>query len=294
MTLYIIANPHAGNHGAKQVISDIEKHHTSDICTLLTCYKNDELHQVEKLLKTFDPEKDKLLIVGGDGTLSKVLYHLPANLPFAYYPVGSGNDFARALGIVPNLDTLLVSLTNQPKGITVYSYQECLVLNSLDLGFAAWVVNQATNSTLKTVLNKCHLGKLTYVAIAIQFLLKNPLQASVSLESSEGDNLILNDHFFFSLANNTYFGGGIMIWPTATVHSENLECVYAKGETFFQRLTVLLSLVLKRHEKSSYLNHCSLKQVTVNFPKESLIEIDGEIVSLNEITLSSQKRYIYL
>ena len=39
MTLYIIANPHAGNHGAKQVISDIEKHHTSDICTLLTRYK---------------------------------------------------------------------------------------------------------------------------------------------------------------------------------------------------------------------------------------------------------------
>ena len=26
MTLYIIANPHAGNHGTKQVISDIEKH----------------------------------------------------------------------------------------------------------------------------------------------------------------------------------------------------------------------------------------------------------------------------
>ncbi|MGT2875126.1 diacylglycerol/lipid kinase family protein [Streptococcus gallolyticus subsp. gallolyticus] len=294
MTLYIIANPHAGNHGAKQVISDIEKHHTSDICTLLTRYKNDELHQVERLLKTFDPEKDKLLIVGGDGTLSKVLYHLPVNLPFAYYPVGSGNDFAHALGIVPNLEALLVSLTNQPKGITVYSYQEGLVLNSLDLGFAAWVVNQAANSTLKTVLNKYHLGKLTYIATAIQFLLKNPLQASVSLESSEGDNLTLGDHFFFSLANNTYFGGGIMIWPTVTVHSENLECVYAKGETFFQRLTVLLSLVLKRHEKSSYLNHCSLKQVTVNFPKESLIEIDGEVVSLNEITLSPQKRYIYL
>ena len=294
MTLYIIANPHAGNHGAKQVISDIEKHHTSDICTLLTRYKNDELHQVERLLKTFDPEQDKLLIVGGDGTLSKVLYHLPVNLPFAYYPVGSGNDFAHALGIVPNLEALLVSLTNQPKGITVYSYQEGLVLNSLDLGFAAWVVNQAANSTLKTVLNKYHLGKLTYVATAIQFLLKNPLQASVSLESSKGDNLTLDDHFFFSLANNTYFGGGIMIWPTATVYSENLECVYAKGETFFQRLTVLLSLVLKRHEKSSYLNHCSLKQVTVNFPKESLIEIDGEVVSLNEITLSPQKRYIYL
>lgn len=77
---------------------------------------------------------------------------------------------------------------------------------------------------------------MTYVATAIQFLLKNPLQASVSLESSEGDNLILNDHFFFSLANNTYFGGGIMIWTTTTVHSENLECVYAKGETFFSTI----------------------------------------------------------
>lgn len=85
-----------------------------------------------------------------------------------------------------------------------------------------------------------------------------------------------------------------MIWPTATVHSENLEYVYSKEKPFFQRLTVLLSWVLKRHEKSSYLNHCSLKQVTVNFPKESLIEIDGEIVSLNEIILSPKKRYIYL
>lgn len=294
MTLYIIANPHAGNHGAKQVINAIQKQCPSAICSFFTRYQNDESHQVEKLLKTFDSEEDKLLIVGGDGTLSKVLYHLPANLPFAYYPVGSGNDFAHALGIVPDIDVLLASLTTQPKAITVYSYQEGLVLNSLDLGFAAWVVNQATHSRLKRVLNKCHLGKLTYVATAIQCLLKNPLQASVSLESSEGTSIVLKEYFFFSLANNTYFGGGIMIWPSATVHSQYLECVYAKGESFFQRLTVLLSLVLKRHEQSSYLNHCSLKQVSLTFPKESLIEIDGEMVSLKAISLVPQKRYIYL
>ncbi len=293
MTLYIIANPHAGNHGAKQIINEIEKQDVES-CIFLTQYKNNEAQQVKKILKTFEASKDNILIVGGDGTLSKVLHHLPAEIPFAYYPVGSGNDFARALHLTTDLEKMLVSLNKTPKEITVYSYQEGLILNSLDLGFAAGVVNQAANSTLKTVLNKCRLGKLTYIAMAIQFLLKNPIKASVSLESSEEAQMTLTDHFFFSLANNTYFGGGIMIWPTATVHSENLECVYAKGDTFLQRLSVLLTLVLKKHEKSSLLNHSSVKKINLKFPEQSLIEIDGEIVSLEEITLLPQKRYIHL
>ena len=38
-----------------------------------------------------------------------------------------------------------------------------LVLNSLDLGFASWVINHVEQSQLKAKLNKYHLGKLTYI-----------------------------------------------------------------------------------------------------------------------------------
>ena len=92
------------------------------------------------------------MILGGDGTLSKVLYYLPADIPFAYYPVGSGNDFARALGLKKELTHLIESTKQAPKEITVYTYQNGLVLNSLDLGFASWVINHVEQYQLKAKL----------------------------------------------------------------------------------------------------------------------------------------------
>ena len=54
--------------------------------------------------------------------------------------MGSGNDFARALGLKKDLTHLIESTKQALKEITVYTYQKGLVLNSLDLGFASWVI----------------------------------------------------------------------------------------------------------------------------------------------------------
>ena len=46
--------------------------------------------------------------------------------------MGSGNDFARALGLKKDLTHLIESTKQALKEITVYTYQKGLVLNSLD------------------------------------------------------------------------------------------------------------------------------------------------------------------
>ena len=74
MTLCIIANPHSGNHSAKEVIKRLKNKLNQEIAVFLTRYPDDEENQVNDVLETFQPEKDRLLILGGDGTLSKVLY----------------------------------------------------------------------------------------------------------------------------------------------------------------------------------------------------------------------------
>ncbi|WP_274642118.1 diacylglycerol/lipid kinase family protein [Streptococcus equinus] len=294
MTLYIIANPHSGNRSAKDIIATLKTHSEQNVITFFTRYRNDEENQVKQVLKSFQCSQDKLLILGGDGTLSKVLYYWPAEIPFAYYPIGSGNDFARALGLRKNPIQLMKSLEKSPKEITVFNYQKGLVLNSLDLGFASWVINHVEHSKLKAKLNKYHLGNLIYVLTAIQCLIKKPAFASLVLENEVGESIELKDLFFFSLANNTYFGGGVMIWPDATAYSGNLDCVYAKGETLWKRALVLLTLVLKQHKRLNYFQHQTYRKITLKPAESSLIEIDGEIVSLDEVTLSPQKRYIYL
>lgn len=111
---------------------------------------------------------------------------------------------------------------------------------------------------------------------------------------SFGQRIKLNDLYFFALANNTYFGGGITIWPKASALTAELDMVYAKGHTFLKRLSILLSLVFKRHTTSKSIKHQTFKAMTVYFPKNSLIEIDGEIVELDQISLKCQKRYLYM
>ena len=74
MTLYIIANSHSGNRSAQEVIKRLKNKLNQEIAVFLTRYSDDEENQVNDVLETFQPEKDRLLILGGDGTLSKVLY----------------------------------------------------------------------------------------------------------------------------------------------------------------------------------------------------------------------------
>ena len=74
MTLYIIANPHSGNRSAQEVIKRLKNKLNQEIAVFLTRYSDDEENQVNDVLETFQPEKDRLFSLGGDGTLSKVLY----------------------------------------------------------------------------------------------------------------------------------------------------------------------------------------------------------------------------
>ncbi|MGC4441529.1 diacylglycerol kinase, partial [Streptococcus suis] len=64
--------------------------------------------------------------------------------------------------------------------------------------------------------------------------------------------------------------------------------------SFLGRLAILLTLVLKRHHESSRLSHRSVRRLSVDFEDDAIIEIDGEIVALKHVDLTSEKRYIYL
>lgn len=294
MTLFIIANPHAGAHQARQVVEKIKSNYPQlEQEIFYTATPDDEKCQVRRVLKSWTDD-DRLLILGGDGTLSKVLYYLPEDIPFAYYPVGSGNDFAKALSL-PDLATTMANLlAGTSRELTIFVDSAGVLLNSLDLGFSAWVVNRAAHSVVKQMLNRLHLGKLTYILLAILSLFKNPV-ASVQIKKINGVLLEIKDVYFFSLANNTYFGGGIMIWPSSTVFDANLHLVYAKGKNFWQRVLILLTLVFKRHQSSPYLKHQVLVSGTsLTFFDGTLLSVDGEIIQEHQISLTAQKRKIYL
>ena len=291
MRVFVLANPKAGSHEAKKCIQDIQKIYPQlDTRVYLTQGPDDEKHQVAAILKDFTLD-DRLLILGGDGTLSKTLTAWPAHYPFAYYPTGSGNDFAKSMNL-HRLDQIMEALLRDKKeSIFVFHSSLGVIVNTLDLGFAAQVIASATDSRLKDFLNTIKLGKLTYLLYAIRSLLRH--QAfDMSLEV-DGSRETIRNLFFFSVANNTYFGGGIMIWPEARASQKQLDLVYIENAPLAHRILALLDLVFKRHHQSHRIKHVMGERLAIDLEEPFILQLDGELSRAKSLTITCQERFIY-
>ncbi len=131
--------------------------------------------------------------MGGDGTVNEVVNGLVktvyTHITLGYIPTGSGNDFARGLGLTKDTEKAVEQILApadiekmdigmaQSNGEAVYSFI------SAGIGFDASICHEALNSGLKDFLNKYHLGKLTYAAIALkQLFLYRPCRVDIRLD----------------------------------------------------------------------------------------------------------------
>ena len=292
--LYILVNPNSGDKsGLKKATLIKETYPQFKAKIYQTRYFNDEAHQLKRILESYDSHQDQLLIIGGDGTLSKTLYVLPQDIPFAYLPSGSGNDFGRGFYSF-RLEKMIGALQQQKtQTINVFQSANHLILNSLGIGFNARVIVLSENSAWKKRLNKIHLGKLTYLFLGICSIF-NQESVSVTVTDEEGMTKTLSNLFLFVLANNAYFGGGIMIWPEASLKTNQLDLVYLEKGNTFQNIMGLLTLILKKHRKNDRLKHQSYRTITLNFSKPVVAQIDGEVVELSTEKFSCYQRKIYL
>jgi diacylglycerol kinase family enzyme len=91
---------------------------------------------------------ERVIVAGGDGTISSVLRALPENAPpVAVYPLGTGNDLARELG-----------MTEFFRG--AITPEKLATLKSVPIQeVQMWRINDAkTGSVLSTFVNYCSLG----------------------------------------------------------------------------------------------------------------------------------------
>ncbi|MBJ8350066.1 diacylglycerol/lipid kinase family protein [Streptococcus zalophi] len=293
MKIHLLANPNSGDKSALEKYEKLTHAYPNiDFKLYITTKVDDEKNQVTAILSSFNKEEDAILVIGGDGTLSKVLSHLPKDIPFAYYPSGSGNDFARSLNI-NYIDNIISAIKQKQKQtINVINYDNGIIINSLDFGFAAKVISFSENSPLKTILGKVKLGKLIYPLYGVVSLFCTPT-ATVFLET-EQEKFTLSDIFFLSFANSRYFGGGIVVWPDASPFEPNINCVYFKDEGLLKNVMTLLAVLFKNHKNTPAINHKIFKKVTITSTKENLVQVDGEVIETNQLSLCCEQREIYL
>lgn len=173
---------------------------------------------------TADKEEHMIVILGGDGTVNEVLDGLRelSKVTLGYIPIGSSNDFARYFGhpYAPEqaLDVILNPRKYAMINVGLLTYREGerkrRFAVSAGLGFDAGICHCAVVSRLKKFLNRIHLGKLTYVGIALaQMLALKPGRMTVRLDDEEP--VSYEQVYFATAMNHPYEGGGFMFCPKA-------------------------------------------------------------------------------
>lgn len=153
---------------------------------------------------------DGIIAVGGDGLAHLILQSaVPANIPIAFIPGGTGNDFVRTLGW--SLDEITAYLQRvfetSPANIDLGLVDGEWFAAVLSSGFDA-VVNERAN------VLKWPKGPMRYnAAMALEL----PKFKAIHYEIELDDQVISTQAMLIAIGNGSSYGGGMRVCPDANL-----------------------------------------------------------------------------
>lgn len=296
MTYYLLANPNSGNRrGSDKILKLINYLENTAIQFKLfeTSAPGQERSLISKILNKMSP-KDLIVIIGGDGTLSLCMDILPPKHPFGYIPTGSGNDFARSLGISMNPIEAFKSIQQKNEvDFFVMGYNSTdlkgFAVNNIGIGLDGAIINAANRSKSKTFLNKIRLGQLTYLYVAFGVLFKKK-GFRVKINEKKFDNA-----FLFTLTKHPYFGGGVKIAPNASNLNDQINLIEVDRIPQIQIFSLITKLVRSVHLKDPRFHNSTSNQFSITLDSDEPVQIDGEAYNIStgsQLQVWSEKRTI--
>lgn len=161
---------------------------------------------------------ERVIAVGGDGTANEVANGLVGtDVAFALYPIGSGNDFARALGYPRRRKDLPAFLAQaRPRRIDVGEVNGRVFLNAAGVGIDGHVAERVIAS--QRVVGPA-LGYLVGSLVSIATYRPQPMRVRVDGTTREGRHLVI------VAANGTHFGNGMHVAPDAKLDDGMLDVI---------------------------------------------------------------------
>ena len=177
---YFIVNPGSRSGNGRHVWKEVEEILETEDVEYRVFFTSSRCHATRLAREiTARDERITLAAVGGDGTVSEVLSGIQdfSKVTFAYIPTGSSNDFARSLGLPSDTAAAVQNLLHPSYfrridlGKARLGEQALYFAVSCGCGYDAAICHAAFYSSVKKLLNRLRLGKLTYIATGIRQLL---------------------------------------------------------------------------------------------------------------------------
>ncbi len=286
MKAKLIANPHAGKDRAGELLVALNERLRpatgGELGVVLTVAPGDACHAAELAAKE---GCEAIFVVGGDGTLNECLNgvaRVPGALErvtFGLVPLGTGNDFARALGLPEDVDAALdVLAAARVAHVDLGVLGDRVFVNASAGGFIA-EVSDAVDTRLKSIA-----GKLAYVVGGAGALLEHeaiPLTIAV-----DGGAAFAVEASFFAVCNGRTIGGGRNIAPRALVDDGLFDVVVLRGVGPLELVQVLSEVARSEHVEDERVVYTRAKSLELTSPRPFKVNTDGEVL---EVTRASYR-----
>ena len=216
----------------------------------------------------------RIVLVGGDGTLFRLLdIFAGTGIPIGMVPAGTGDDFARALGIPldPAAAAALAVLGNPRRvdlGVIDSGGQRTHFATVAAMGVDALVAVQ-------TDLLRWPKGpRRYYLALALELVRLIPIAYQVRIDDDEPrpwPGVVL------AVANTSNFGGGLRIGPDADPTDGRFDLAHAVPLSRARLIQLFLLLRQGRHLGQPGVTSLRAGRIHVEAP-ELVVVADGELV----------------
>lgn len=249
------------------------------------------LHNVDEAAAAREIQDCHLVVLGGDGTLNAVLNGIRSfeHTVLSCIRTGSGNDFARNMGISKNTRQALDGILHHKEertldyGEVTYRAEESVAgqpqtrrfIISSGVGYDADICEEVSRSRLKTILNKVHLGKLVYVAIGVkQIFTRRAAPAVICMD--DGEKLSVPGLFFVVGMIHEREGGGVPFCPQADPADGMLNICLVKDMPKWKLLLAVMLVYVKKHFVFRSITAHTCRKISVGVEQPQWFHMDGE------------------
>jgi diacylglycerol kinase (ATP) len=273
----VIVNPSSGRERGPEYIEELSKRLHSkyaDVAIVITSGDGD----AERAAMTAANDGcEALFIAGGDGTVNEATNGLASvvgaldRVVVGIIPLGTGNDFAAALGIPSEPDAAIeVLLRGRELSVDLGQVNGRMFVNSSGGGFIA-EVSEAVTPQLKTIA-----GRLAYLIGGAQALMEfDPVGATVVFEP-DGER-VERRLYTFAVCNSPSIGGGQLIAPDAVIDDGLLDVCLIEAMSAVEFVALARKVADGDHVNDPRVLYKRTPSLRIELDRQIRINTDGEV-----------------
>ena len=226
--------------------------------------------EIEKAFVDIDDTYEYVIVAGGDGTVDTVvnlMKSLNIDLALAILPVGTANDFAKFIGMSPNVEKACEQILNsKPVPVDIGRINEKYFINVASAGLFT-DVSQKTDVNLKNTI-----GKLAYYIKGLEQL-PNFRKLKVNLESEEFN---FNGDMYLVLVFNGQTAGNFKLAYKASAVDGKLDIIIIKACSIRELIPLFIRIFKGDHLDDPNIIYFKTNKLKIECEEDIVTDIDGE------------------